>query len=106
MRILIVDDHVLFREGLISLLNSQPDMTIVGDVSTAKEAVTLALELNRSDLMDYGLPDFDGLEASRQILSRLPEIKIVVLTVDYSDELLFSAISCGVKGFMLKNTPW
>ncbi len=106
MKILIVDDHVLFREGLVSMLSVQPDMTIVDDVGTAQEAVEKAIELEPDlILMDIGLPDFDGLEATRTILSRLPETKIVILTIYDSDDLLFAAISSGAKGYLLKNTP-
>jgi DNA-binding NarL/FixJ family response regulator len=106
MKILIVDDHVLFREGLVSLLSVQPDITIVDEVGTAQEAVEKALELKPDlILMDIGLPDFDGLEATRIILNQLPETKIVILTIYDSDDLLFTSISSGAKGYLLKNTP-
>jgi len=103
---MVVDDHVLFREGLVNLLNNQPDLAVVGEAGTATEAVTLAQQLSLDlILMDIGLPDFDGLEAAKMILSNQPNIKIVMLTIFESDDLLFKAISSGAKGYLLKNMP-
>lgn len=105
-KILIVDDHAIIREGLISLFKPQPDFEVVGEVGTMREAITKAIEL-RPDLvlMDISLPDGSGVEATRAILAQRPETKIVMLTVHESDELLFDAIRSGAKGYVLKNTP-
>ncbi|HLE15847.1 MAG TPA: response regulator transcription factor [Anaerolineales bacterium] len=106
IRVLLVDDHVLFREGLISLLKNQPDFEMVGEAGSHCEAVKKALELEPNlVLMDYALPDGNGLEATQEILARLPETKIVFLTVHETDELLFAAIRSGAKGYLLKNMP-
>lgn len=106
MKILIVDDHVLFREGLVSILQPRPEFDVVGEAGSVSEAVEKA-RLHKPDmiLMDWGLPDGDGAQASQLILSELPECKIIFLTIYEADEKLFSAIRCGAKGYMLKNVP-
>lgn len=105
-RILVVDDHTLFREGLIRLLRNQPDFKVVGEAATMAEAVRLTSE-SRPDLilMDFRLPDGDGLEATQVIHALDPSIKIIFLTIYESDELLFAAIRSGAKGYLLKNIP-
>ena len=106
MRILLVDDHVLFREGLAGLLNSQPDLTVVGEAGSVPEAVALARKLQPDlVLLDLGLPPGSGLDAMRAILADRPETSIVFLTVHEEDDLLFAAIRGGAKGYLLKNTP-
>lgn len=106
LRILLVDDHVLFREGLVSLLGGQPDMQVVGQAGSVAEAIRLAGELKPDlILMDFSLPDGNGLEATQAILATQPETKIVFLTVHIEDERLFAAINCGAKGYLLKNVP-
>ncbi len=105
MKILLVDDHVLFREGVATLLNAQPDMVVLGEAASAKEAVVKARQLKPDIiLMDISLPGDDGLEAARQILAEQPEVNIVFLTAHEDDERLFEAIKLGGKGYMLKNT--
>jgi two-component system nitrate/nitrite response regulator NarL len=106
MKILIVDDHVLFREGLVSLLAKQPDLTVVGEAGSASEAITKTCELKPDlVLMDLHLPDSDGLEAIKIILSKMPNTRVVVLTVYESEDLLFSAIRNGAFGYLHKNMP-
>lgn len=106
MRILLVDDHVLFRQGLVTLLEAQPDFTVVGQVGSVAEAVAKAGEVE-SDLilMDFSLPDGTGLDATQKILARQPQAKIVFLTVHEEDDRLFAALRCGAKGYLLKNVP-
>lgn len=106
MKLLVVDDHVLFREGLVGLINRQEDLHVVGEAGTVEEAVRLALE-NKPDLvlMDFNLPDGTGLDATRSIIENLPETKIVFLTIYDDDERLISAIRLGAKGYLLKNIP-
>lgn len=105
MKILLVDDHVLFREGVASLLDAQPDMTVVGEAASTEEAISKARQLVPDViLMDISLPDSSGLEAARQILDEQPEMNIVFLTVHEDDERLFEAIKTGGKGYLLKNT--
>lgn len=106
MRILIVDDHVLFRDGLVSLLSAQPDFDVVGQAGSVSEAVAMARELGPDlVLMDFGLPDGTGLEATQAILADQPETSIVFLTVHEEDDRLFAAIRGGAKGYLLKNVP-
>jgi len=104
MRILLVDDHALFREGVQGLLAAQPDLDVVGGASSVTEAIARAREL-RPDLilMDFGLPDGTGLDATMAILADLPQVKIVFLTFHDDDERLFAAIRAGAKGYLLKS---
>jgi DNA-binding NarL/FixJ family response regulator len=105
-RILVVDDHILFREGLISLLGNQPDFTIAGEAGSARKAIAMALDLKPDVvLMDITLPDGNGLEATRSILLQLPDTKIVMLTIHESDDLMIAAMRAGAKGYLLKDTP-
>jgi DNA-binding NarL/FixJ family response regulator len=104
-RLLLVDDHVLFREGLVSLVAPQPDFQIVGQAGTVAEAIDLARKLRPAIvLMDFTLPDGNGLEATQAILAELPDTKIVFLTVHEDDETLFNAIRAGAVGYLFKNT--
>jgi DNA-binding NarL/FixJ family response regulator len=104
-RLLLVDDHVLFREGLISLIAPQPDFQVIGQAGSVQEAITVARQL-RPDiiLMDYILPDGTGLDATLAILTEAPEARIVFLTVHEDDETLFAAIRAGAVGYLFKNT--
>ena len=104
LNILVVDDHIMFREGLIGLLRSTPEFNVVDQAGTMYEGVAKALfHKPHIILMDFSLPDGTGLEATEIILGELPDCKIVFLTVYETDENLFSAIRLGAKGYMLKN---
>ena len=104
MKIIIVDDHVLFREGLAAIVRSEPDIEVIGQAGTVQEAIEVVLELKpEMVLMDFGLPDGSGADASRAILKDLPKCKIVFLTMSEEDEDLFAAIRSGAKGYLLKN---
>ena len=102
-RILLVDDHALVRLGLMTLLNDQPDMEVVGEASTAAEAVS-ATERLRPDviLMDIRLPGEGGIDATRQVTARFPDSKVVMLTSFADDELILRAINAGAMGYVLK----
>ena len=104
MKILIVDDHILFREGIASLFAGQPDLTVIGQANCVQEAVAMADEL-RPDLilMDFTMPDGTGLDATKAILKTQPAMKILFLTVHENDEMLFEAIRIGAVGYLLKN---
>lgn len=105
MKILLVDDHVLFREGLSGLIESQPDLSVVGAAATVKEAVAKACALKPDlILMDFGLPDGTGLDATNAILEDCPDMKIIFLTMHEDDQRLFEALRSGAKGYLLKNT--
>jgi two-component system NarL family response regulator len=104
MRIMIVDDHILFREGLAGLLRSQPDMEVVGECGSVAEALTTAQALRpQVILMDFSLPDGTGLDATRAILAEQPEVQVIFLTVHDNDERLLAAMRAGAKGYLLKN---
>jgi two-component system nitrate/nitrite response regulator NarL len=107
MRILVVDDSILFREGLVNMFGTQPDFEVVGEVGTMHEAVTKARE-TRPDiiLMDFSLPDGNGIDATQIIMSELPETKIVMLTIHEADERILAAIRSGAKGYLLKDLPF
>lgn len=104
IRVLLVDDHALFREGLASIVGAQSDMEVIGEAQDGLEAVVKARQLEPDlILMDIEMPDMDGLEATRQIKQEQPEALIVILTVRDDDEKLFEAIKSGAQGYILKN---
>jgi DNA-binding NarL/FixJ family response regulator len=104
IRVLLVDDHALFREGLASIVGAQADMEVIGEAEDGLEAVVKARQLEPDlILMDIEMPDMDGLEATRQIKHEHPEALIVILTVRGDDEKLFEAIKSGAQGYILKN---
>lgn len=104
-RLLLVDDHELFREGLAGLINAQPELMVTGQAGDGLEALKMARDL-QPDLivMDINMPICDGLEATRLIRQTLPTVRIVILTVHDQDEKLFAAIKSGANGYLLKNT--
>ena len=104
MKIVIVDDHVLFREGLAAIIGSEPDVEIIGQAGTVREAIEL-VKISKPDmvLMDFGLPDGTGADATRAILQEHPKCKIVFLTMSEEDDDLLAAIRSGAKGYLLKN---
>ena len=104
--LLVVEDHVLIREAIVGLLSTQPGFRVLGEAGTVAEAVSLSRKLKPTViLMDYGLPDGTGLEATNMILEENPETNIIFLTVHEADDTLFSAIRSGAKGYLLKNIP-
>jgi DNA-binding NarL/FixJ family response regulator len=103
LRILLVDDHEVVRLGLRSLLEHHTDFEVVGEASSATEAVDKAVELTPDIiLMDIRLVGGSGIEATHEITSRQPETKVIMLTSYAEDEMLFSAIRAGAAGYVLK----
>jgi two-component system response regulator DevR len=102
-RVLLVDDHEVVRLGLMTLIDDQADMEVVGEAGTASEAL-LAVERLRPDvvLMDIRLPGEGGLEATERITHDFPESKVVILTSFADDELVVRAIQAGAAGYVLK----
>lgn len=104
MKIVIVDDHVLFREGLAAIIRREPDIEIAGMAGTVQEAVETAHSVKPDIvLMDFNLPDGSGVEATRTILEEFPACKVIFLTMSEQDDDLFAAIRSGAKGYLLKN---
>jgi len=103
-RILLADDHALLREGLAGIINSQPDLDVVGEAADGLEAIVMANELKPDlILMDIQMPGCDGIEATQKIKHALPETIIVILTVRDDEERLFAALKNGAQGYLLKN---
>ena len=104
MRILIADDHPLFRSGVRNLLATTDDLEIVGEASTGDEAVELAAALQPDVvLMDIRMPGLNGIEATRLIKERYPSIEVLVLTMFQDDQSVFTAMRAGAKGYVLKD---
>lgn len=103
IRVLLVDDHALFREGLGMIIANQPDMMVVGEANDGLEAAVKAVELQPDlILMDIQMPGMDGIEATRRIKREVPTATIVMLTVRDDEEKLFDAIKSGAQGYLLK----
>ncbi len=103
--ILVVDDHMIVREGLCKMLALEENFKVVGEAKNGRVAVAMALELKPDViLMDIAMPGLNGLEATRQILKLLPNTKIIVLTAHNDDAYVNSATTAGAVGFLLKQT--
>ncbi|SRR5205807_1897554 len=103
LRVLIADDHVLFRDGLRALLRSAPDTQLVGEATTGEEAIRLAAELQPDViLMDIRMPGMDGIEATRHIVRTSPHIGIIMVTMLEDDHAIFAAMRAGARGYVLK----
>ena len=103
IRILIADDHPLFRDGLHVLLESVPDMQVIGEAMTGNEVMAQATSLQPDIiLMDIKMPSINGIEATRRILQTSPHIRILILTMFEDDESVFAAIRAGARGYLLK----
>jgi len=103
IRVLIADDHVLFRDGLRALLNSVPDVEFVGEAATGDEAIAQAAALQPDViLMDIQMPGLNGIEATRRILQTSPHIGVIVLTMFEDDDSVFAAMRAGARGYILK----
>ncbi|TMV44848.1 response regulator transcription factor [Paenibacillus mesophilus] len=103
MRILLADDHPLFREGIIAVLQGYEGLEIVGEAESGGEALRLAESLQPDlILMDISMPGVNGIEATRQIIATSPHIRILILTMFDDDNSVFSAIRAGARGYLLK----
>jgi DNA-binding NarL/FixJ family response regulator len=104
IRVLLVDDQELIREGLTIILDAEPDIKVVGAAAEGREAVRLATSLRPTViLMDIKMPRMDGIEATRQIKTILPETPVIILTTYGDDELIFECIRAGASGYLLKD---
>ena len=105
IKIVIVDDHEMVRNGLSVMLEREEDFTVIGEANNGKEAVELVGKLQPDVvLMDLRMPEMDGVEAMRQIRAKDDSVEFLVLTTFDSDEFIFDAIEAGAKGYLLKDT--
>jgi DNA-binding NarL/FixJ family response regulator len=105
LRVLIADDHPVFRNGMHALITSLPEMEVVGEATTGDEVVTLAANLLPDViLMDLKMPGISGIEATRRILDASPHISILVVTMFEDDESVFAALRAGARGYILKGS--
>jgi DNA-binding NarL/FixJ family response regulator len=102
-KVLIVDDHSVFRDGLKAVINQQADMEVVGEAGDGEEAVAMTRELLPDViLMDVKMPVMDGAKATRQILAEMPDVKILALSIYENDEFMTRMMSAGALGYVLK----
>lgn len=102
IRILISDDHPVFRFGMRSLLNSDPEMLVVGEAKTGEQAIAMAASLKPDViLMDINMPVIHGIEATRQIKTRFPSISVLIVTM-MEDDTVLAALRAGARGYLLK----
>jgi DNA-binding NarL/FixJ family response regulator len=106
VRILIVDNQALFREGLRTLLSVRPDLEVIGEAGDGKEAIQMAAKLQPDIiLMDLRMPVLDGVAATRRITATNPDCRIIVLTTFDDDEHIFDGLRAGAVGYLLKDVP-
>ncbi len=104
IHVFIVDDHVLYREGVRKMLSVAPDIEIVGEAASGDEAIAQVLTLQPDVvLMDLKMPGVNGIEATRRILYASPRIGVLVLTMFETDETVFAAMRAGARGYLLKD---
>jgi DNA-binding NarL/FixJ family response regulator len=104
LRVLIADDHTLFRYGMRGLLATQPDIEVVGEAKTGEEAVALVAELEPDVvLMDIKMPGGSGIEATRRILADHPRVRVLMVTMFEDDASVFTAMRAGARGYVLKD---
>jgi DNA-binding NarL/FixJ family response regulator len=104
LRILVAEDHPLFRKGMVSLLSSVAEFEVIGEAATGEEAVALAADLQPDVvLMDLQMPSVNGIEATRRILQESPNIRILVVTLFEDEDSVFMALRAGARGYVLKD---
>lgn len=103
IRLLLVDDHAVVRSGLKMLLENERDVEIIGEASSASEAIEAAMRLQPNVvLMDIGLPDLSGIDATREIKKRIPDVAVVALTIHEDEEYFFKMLESGASGYVPK----
>lgn len=105
LRVLIADDHPLFRQGLRVLIESADDLTVVGEAQTGNDAIAQTLDKRpHVVLMDLNMPQLGGVEATRRIVAAHPETRVLILTMFEEDESVFAAMRAGARGYLLKGS--
>jgi DNA-binding NarL/FixJ family response regulator len=103
LRVLVVDDHPLYREGLVIAMSAMPDVEVVGQVGDGRQAVDLVEELEPDVVvMDLYMPVLNGIDATRQIIAKRPHTAVLVLTMADGDDSVFAAMRAGARGYLLK----
>ncbi|GIP24451.1 response regulator transcription factor [Paenibacillus sp. J22TS3] len=107
IRIMVVDDHIVVRSGLMALLNGKNGMEVIGDAADGREAIQKAAELEPDVvLMDLSMPQgMDGLSATAELKKQMPGVSVLILTMHDDEEYLFRAIQSGASGYILKSAP-
>jgi len=104
IRVLLADDHTIMRSGLRSLLEKESDMEVVGEADNGRRTVQLARELSPDVvIMDISMPDLNGIEASRQIVSDVPDVKVVALSMHSDEQFVGQMLDSGATGYLLKD---
>jgi DNA-binding NarL/FixJ family response regulator len=104
IKVLIADDHHLFIRGIESILTEDDSLCVIGKATNGKEAYEMAIKLKPDViLLDVNMPIMDGLQALKHIIKEMPEVKILMLTINENDNLLFDALKSGAKGYLLKD---
>lgn len=105
IRIMVVDDHMVVRKGIIAMLETEEDLQVVGEASNGRDAVELAVEIQPDVvLMDLVMPELDGIEATRQIKQRAPGVQVLVLTSFSSNDKVLPSLNAGAIGYLLKDS--
>lgn len=106
IRVVVVDDHPIVRQGIVALLTSEDDIEVVAEVSDGRQAIAAAVrEEPNLVLMDLRMPDVDGVAATKAIVERCPGVAVLVLTTFDTDEAIVQAVDAGASGYLLKDTP-
>lgn len=104
IRVVLIDDHTVLRDGLTLLLSLEPDIQVVGEAGNGGDGIAVAERLQPDVVVtDVGLPDIDGVEVTRRLREGLPETRVLVLTVHDEDHYIFTLIQAGASGYLLKN---
>jgi DNA-binding NarL/FixJ family response regulator len=104
LRILIADDHALFRRGLVDMLRSETEWEVVAVAANGKEAVEKATKTKPDVVvLDLSMPELNGLTATQEILKAVPRAQVILLTVHHSQQIIRESLECGVRGYVLKN---
>lgn len=107
IRIILADDHQIIRDGLRSLLEKVPGMTVVGEAANGRDALRLALELTPEVvIMDVSMPDLNGIDATRQIIAAAPQIKVIALSIHGDQRFVMEMLKAGASGYLLKDTAF
>lgn len=105
VRILLADDHTIVRQGLARLLEEQPDLTVVGEATNGQAAIDKALELNPDMIiMDIAMPLLNGIEAAKKVRKKMPECKILILSMYSHEHYIHQVLETGISGYLLKDS--